>query len=145
MNGLFLIVLKAKIGNFLMQFHRFPLKRIFALHSAAFARLIDCYLDGSIMSRTPPRLRPQANSTIRVLLCGAAMIAAVPPAAHAQYVGHIDTNQDNKTPTLRATAVLEYTGDVTKPNAALQLAGFDVQEAVPHRQWGHLAVAVQGD
>lgn len=35
--------------------------------------------------------------------------------------------------------------DVTKPNVALQLAGFDVQEAVPHRQWGHIAVAVQGD
>ncbi len=35
--------------------------------------------------------------------------------------------------------------DVTKPDETLELAGFEVLEAVPHRQWGHLAVAVTGD
>ena len=35
--------------------------------------------------------------------------------------------------------------DVTKPDETLELAGFEVLEAVPHRQWGHLAVAVVGD
>jgi hypothetical protein len=35
--------------------------------------------------------------------------------------------------------------DVTKPDETLELAGFEVTEAVPHRQWGHLAVAVMGD
>ncbi len=35
--------------------------------------------------------------------------------------------------------------DVTKPNETLQLAGFAVAEAIPHRQWGHIAVAVSGD
>jgi len=35
--------------------------------------------------------------------------------------------------------------DVTKPNQTLELAGFEIQEAAPHRQWGHLAVAVVGD
>ena len=38
--------------------------------------------------------------------------------ARAQYVGHIDTNKENHAPTLRATAVLEYTGDLTKPTAS---------------------------
>ncbi len=38
--------------------------------------------------------------------------------AHAQYVGRVDTNQDTNAPTLRATAVLEYTGDLTKPTAS---------------------------
>jgi hypothetical protein len=35
--------------------------------------------------------------------------------SYAQYVGRVDTSKDAKTPTLRATAVLEYTGDVTRP------------------------------
>jgi hypothetical protein len=38
--------------------------------------------------------------------------------SYGQYVGRVDTNKDTKTPTLRATAVLEYTGDVTKPVAS---------------------------
>ena len=38
--------------------------------------------------------------------------------ASAQYVGHIDTNKETHAPTLRATAVLEYTGDLTKPTAS---------------------------
>lgn len=37
--------------------------------------------------------------------------------AHAQYVGKVNTDQ-NQAPTLRATAVLEYTGDLAKPNAS---------------------------
>lgn len=37
--------------------------------------------------------------------------------AHAQYVGKVNTNQ-TQAPTLRATAVLEYTGDLAKPNAS---------------------------
>lgn len=41
---------------------------------------------------------------------------AVP--AYAQYPGHIDTNKSANTPTLRATAVVEYTGDLTKPIAS---------------------------
>jgi hypothetical protein len=35
--------------------------------------------------------------------------------------------------------------DVTKPDTILELSGFEVQEAAPHRQWGHIAVAVVGD
>jgi hypothetical protein len=38
--------------------------------------------------------------------------------AHAQYVGRVDANQDTNAPTLRATAVLEYTGDLAKPTAS---------------------------
>ena len=35
--------------------------------------------------------------------------------------------------------------DVSGPNTALELAGFEVLEAAPHRQWGHIAVAIVGD
>ena len=35
--------------------------------------------------------------------------------------------------------------DVTKANQLLELAGFGIPEAAPHRQWGHIAVAVVGD
>jgi hypothetical protein len=47
------------------------------------------------------------------LLCG-----GISMPSHAQYVGRVDTNKDTKIPPLRATAVLEYTGDVTKPVAS---------------------------
>lgn len=46
------------------------------------------------------------------------MGAGISIPSYAQYVGRVDTNKDAKTPTLRATAVLEYTGDVTKPVAS---------------------------
>jgi hypothetical protein len=109
--GLLLVVLKGKIGNFLMQFHRLlPLKCSRARHSAIFPRLIDCCLPTNRMSRNP---------IARTLLLGATLLAAgsfLP--ASAQYVGHIDTNKENNAPTLRATAVLEYTGDLTKPTAS---------------------------
>lgn len=39
------------------------------------------------------------------------------PAARAQYVGEVDTS-NSKGPTLRATAVLEYTGNLDKPTAS---------------------------
>ncbi|HKD36634.1 MAG TPA: hypothetical protein VKB78_07530, partial [Pirellulales bacterium] len=35
--------------------------------------------------------------------------------------------------------------DVTKSNERLELSGFAVMEAIPDRQWGHIAVAVSGD
>ncbi|MBB6145508.1 hypothetical protein HNQ77_003469 [Silvibacterium bohemicum] len=44
--------------------------------------------------------------------------AGISLPSYAQYVGRVDTNKDAKTPTLRATAVLEYTGDVTRPVAS---------------------------
>jgi hypothetical protein len=65
------------------------------------------------------RIENHGKSPARALLLAVAMLSAgsVLPA-RAQYVGHVDTNQDNNTPTLRATAVLEYTGDLTKPTAS---------------------------
>ena len=44
--------------------------------------------------------------------------AGISIPSYGQYVGHVDTSKDAKTPPLRATAVLEYTGDVTKPVAS---------------------------
>jgi hypothetical protein len=67
------------------------------------------------MSRTDN----QGKTIALGLLFGAAIFTAgVTLSAHAQYVGRVDTNQDNNAPVLRATAVLEYTGDLTKPNAS---------------------------
>jgi hypothetical protein len=65
------------------------------------------------------RFDNQGKTLARAFLFGAAILTAgATLTARAQYVGHVDTNQDNNTPTLRATAVLEYTGDLTKPNAS---------------------------
>ena len=46
------------------------------------------------------------------------LIAGISIPSHAQYVGRVDSGNPSKTPPLRATAVLEYTGDVTKPVAS---------------------------
>lgn len=46
------------------------------------------------------------------------LLALVPVlAAHAQYVGKVEQGGEKK-PVLRATAVYEYTGSITKPNAS---------------------------
>lgn len=55
---------------------------------------------------------------MRTLLLAASLIAAGSIPLDAQYVGRVDTTQDNNTPTLRATAVLEYTGDLAHPTAS---------------------------
>lgn len=44
--------------------------------------------------------------------------AALLPAAHAQYTGRVDTNQPASATHLRATAVLEYTGDLADIKAS---------------------------
>jgi hypothetical protein len=51
-------------------------------------------------------------------LAGVLLFAGSGLHARAQYVGRVDTTQDNNKPTLRAIAVLEYTGDLAKPNAS---------------------------
>ncbi|MGB7190677.1 MAG: hypothetical protein WBD10_11105, partial [Acidobacteriaceae bacterium] len=47
----------------------------------------------------------------------AVLVLVLLPAARAQYVGQVDTSKSNG-PTLRSTAVLEYTGELTKPTAS---------------------------
>jgi hypothetical protein len=53
-----------------------------------------------------------------VNIAGISLLVAAAPFALAQYVGRVDTSQDTHAPTLRATAVLEYTGDLSKPTAS---------------------------
>lgn len=65
------------------------------------------------MSRNPKF----ATLTARGLIFSALALAAGCCSAHAQYVGKVNTNQ-NQAPTLRATAVLEYTGDLDKLHAS---------------------------
>lgn len=57
---------------------------------------------------------------------------ALLPMAQAQYVGHVDTGK-SQGPTLRATAVLEYTGDLAKPIASrlVPIAVWDGQNYQP--------------
>jgi len=71
------------------------------------------------MSRTAPsRFHSHRRTAASALLFAAAiLVAGTWLPASAQYVGRVNTNQANK-PTLRAIAVLEYTGDLDKPNAS---------------------------
>ncbi|MFZ0664048.1 MAG: hypothetical protein WAM66_15270 [Acidobacteriaceae bacterium] len=62
-----------------------------------------------------PRIRSYAKAALPLVL--AALCFAMLPVARAQYVGRVDTSK-NSGPTLRATAVLEYTGSLTKPTAS---------------------------
>jgi hypothetical protein len=71
------------------------------------------------MSRIGKHGKMLAALAARGLALAAILAAgALAPIARAQYVGHVDANQDNHAPTLRATAVLEYLGDLAKPNAS---------------------------
>jgi hypothetical protein len=57
------------------------------------------------------------NAAKQTILTMAALALTLVPVARAQYVGQVDTSK-SKGPTLRATAVLEYTGDLEKPTAS---------------------------
>jgi hypothetical protein len=64
------------------------------------------------------RFQFHRKAVTRALLLTAAIFSVIAlQSARAQYVGRVNTNQGNK-PTLRAIAVLEYTGDLSKPNAS---------------------------
>ncbi len=54
-----------------------------------------------------------------LLLAGWMLAGGFFAVAHAQYPGRVDPNKGaGAAPVLRATAVLEYTGDLTRPTAA---------------------------
>jgi hypothetical protein len=60
-----------------------------------------------------------------------------------QQVVEVELNQRTVGPVqIKLRAERAY--DVTKPEP-LELAGFQVAEAIEHRQWGHIGVVVQGD
>lgn len=69
------------------------------------------------MSSVMSRNHKSATLVARALTLSALTLAVGCCSAHAQYVGKVNTNQ-SQAPTLRATAVLEYTGDLAKPNAS---------------------------
>jgi hypothetical protein len=60
---------------------------------------------------------PRAGNAAKTAMPPMLVMLALVPIARAQYVGHVDTSK-SKGPTLRATAVLEYTGDLDKPTAS---------------------------
>jgi PAS domain-containing protein len=60
--------------------------------------------------------------------------------------GMVEVKLDHKTAgPVDVRLLTERAYDVTKSGDSLELAGFAVTEAIPHRQWGYLAVAVAGD
>src|SRR5271166_2586626 len=68
------------------------------------------------MSRTRDRRKMLRRGSI---FAGWVLGAGFFTAAQAQYPGRVDPNKGaTAVPVLRATAVLEYTGDLTKPTAA---------------------------
>ncbi|MCC7086049.1 MAG: hypothetical protein IT427_13685 [Pirellulales bacterium] len=52
--------------------------------------------------------------------------------------------QKSKGP-VKVRIAAERAYDATNPSETLELAGFDVVEALPHLQWGHIAVVVRDD
>ena len=60
--------------------------------------------------------QPAVRIAVRFAAAALAVSCALP--ACAQYPGRVDTNQQPNTVHLRATAVLEYTGDLAHPRAA---------------------------
>jgi len=62
-----------------------------------------------------PRIGNPAKRTL--VSFAAVMILTLSPTARAQYVGQVDAST-TQGPTLRATAVLEYTGELDKPTAS---------------------------
>lgn len=77
-----------------------------------------------------PRLRKGAKFALPAI-AGVVALALL-PMARAQYVGHVDTSK-SQGPTLRATAVLEYTGDLDNPTASrlIPIAVWDGQNYQP--------------
>lgn len=73
-------------------------------------------------------------------------------AGSGKSAGQVEVKLDRKTVgpvdvrllTERAYDAATGKGAASEPEP-LELAGFDVVEAIPHRQWGYLAVAVAGD
>ncbi len=60
--------------------------------------------------------------------------------------GLVDVKLDRKTVgPVDVRLLTERAYDVTKRGESLELAGFSIVEAIAHRQWGHIAVAVSGD
>jgi hypothetical protein len=61
-----------------------------------------------------------------------AMLLALAAPAYAQYPGHVE-NAKKKAPTVRAIAVLEWTGDMGKPNASriIPISVFDGEQYQP--------------
>src|SRR5215470_10111219 len=90
---------------------------------------VDCFADLKFMPRRATTIRWNAARCIFMLsmcvpsLCG---------SAYAQYPGHIKKDADT-TPTLRATGVFEWTGDIAKPKAGrlIPLTVWDGQQYQP--------------
>ena len=81
------------------------------------------------------RMREPGSKACRVWIFAAWLLAGgLFTVAHAQYPGRVNPNQGaTAAPVLRATAVLEYTGDLTKPTAArlVPLAVWDGERYQP--------------
>jgi uncharacterized membrane protein YgcG len=102
MDGLVVIVLENKIGDFVVDFHFSSLQEMDARATPRELRLFQAV---RIMSRVWTG-RPG-------WFCVAAIVAASVPAL-AQYPGHVDEDKQQTGTHLRATAVLEFTGDLGK-------------------------------
>jgi hypothetical protein len=72
------------------------------------------------------------SNALRSILILSMLIAGMCVTTHAQYPGHINKNADT-TPTLRATGVFEWTGDLAQPKAGrlIPLTVWDGQQYQP--------------
>ncbi len=78
--------------------------------------------------------KPEMKARRAWILAGWTLAGGFFTVAHAQYVGRVNPNDGaTAAPVLRATAVLEYTGDLTKPTASrlVPLAVWDGERYQP--------------
>ena len=89
----------------------------------------DCFADSKFMSRRAATIWLKAARYIFIL---SALSAGFCRTTYAQYPGHINKTADT-TPTLRATGVFEWTGDLDKPKAGrlIPLTVWDGQQYQP--------------
>src|SRR5579862_8246386 len=97
-----------------------------SFHKSMVMGQVDCCSDPECMSL--PSVRFGLKAVRRVFMLW--MLACA--VAYAQYPGHIKKDADT-TPTLRATGVFEWTGDLNKPKAGrlIPLTVLDGQQYQP--------------
>ncbi len=90
---------------------------------------VDCAADPERMSLPATAIGLKATRFFFIL---STLVACACSAAYAQYPGHITKNTDT-TPTLRATGVFEWTGDLAQPKAGrlIPLTVWDGQQYQP--------------
>jgi hypothetical protein len=110
-------------------------------HSARFDATLNVRSLAEEFDRFQVKLPPEANR-----LSGETSNAgyALSGGADGDGIVTVQLAQKTKGP-VKIRILAERAYDATNPQETLELAGFEVVEALPHRQWGHIAVVIKDD